>query len=74
MCDAAPDSVEQLRRSLTAWYRHGEPWNAEPTLADFRRAGRMDRRSSTLLEELIARHGPDMKLQSLRLLHLVELV
>jgi hypothetical protein len=69
------DAPESLRRMLTSWYRHGQPWKTPPTLAGFK-AGQADKAENqvrVLLDALIARHGPDMEIHRLRLCHLIEL-
>ena len=70
---AAFDASEVLRRLLTAWYRSGHPWKTQPTLADFRRQGKLDVRTGALLDKLIARYDSGMEVQNLRLHHLIDL-
>jgi hypothetical protein len=70
------NAPELLRRLLTGWYRDGQPWKAEPTLAAFKscQAGKVEKPVQVLIDDLIARHGPDMEIHHLRLCHLIELV
>ena len=68
------ETVESLRQLLMNWYRQGQPWPSQPTLATFRQSVKAPGEVAALLDELIARHGSDMPVQRLRLYHLLDLL
>lgn len=56
-------------------YYRSQPWEREPTLKELKRFASITRPGEdvvTLIDLLIARHGPGLELGDLRLQHLID--